>query len=401
MPRRMRKLAAVLVLAALPLALWVLLPLPSSGSSSPGQLQRKIARKESQIAGHRAHERVLTTDITGYTRQINALQGDISRLQAREARLEADLTVKRVQLARVQAQLRAERLRLARLRARLVVARRALAGRLVQIYEDGEPNLVTVVLDAHGFEDLLERGEFLRRISQQDTRIIAAVRTAKAAATAAATRLAGLERRQAKVTAAIAAETNEVAAVKGALVTRQQRFQTARSRKWSALVASRSQRRHLESDVATLRRQQAAIEARLADFSGGGPVRVGSGGLIWPVNGPITSPFCEPRPWEACHPGIDIGVPSGTPVRAAAAGRVALIEGAGSSGGYGNFICIQHAGPLSTCYAHLMSFRVSMGQSVPQGQVIAISDCTGRCFGPHLHFETRINGRVVNPMNYL
>jgi murein DD-endopeptidase MepM/ murein hydrolase activator NlpD len=283
-------------------------------------------------------------------------------------------------------------------------AREVLAARLVQIYENGEPDVLTVVLEANGFEDLLERGEFLRRLSAQDTRIITAVKTAKAAAAAEAERLSGLEKRQAKVTAAIADETNQVAAVKGQLVERQTGFRQARERKTSALVASRSQRQHLEADVATLRKQQAAIEAKLAAASGGGgggPIRHGSGGLIWPVNGPITSPFCEPRPWEACHPGIDIGVPSGTPVHAAAAGRVALIEGAAASGGYGNFICIQHAGPLSTCYAHLMSFRVSMGQQVSQGQVIAISDCTGRCFGPHLHFETRINGHVVNPMNYL
>ena len=78
-----------------------------------------------------------------------------------------------------------------------------------------------------------------------------------------------------------------------------------------------------------------------------------------------------------------------------------LVEGAAASGGYGNFICIQHAGPLSTCYAHLMSFRVSMGQQVSQGQVIGLTGCTGRCFGPHLHFEVRINGAVTNPLNYL
>ena len=130
-------------------------------------------------------------------------------------------------------------------------------------------------------------------------------------------------------------------------------------------------------------------------------MRPGSGGMIWPVNGPITSPFCEARAWESCHPGIDIGVPSGTPIRAAASGRVVLLQGEGASGGYGNFTCLQHTASMSTCYAHQRNFAVSMGQSVSQGQVIGYSDCTGRCFGPHLHFEVRINGHVVNPMSYL
>jgi murein DD-endopeptidase MepM/ murein hydrolase activator NlpD len=56
---------------------------------------------------------------------------------------------------------------------------------------------------------------------------------------------------------------------------------------------------------------------------------------------------------------------------------------------------------MSTCYAHQSRFAVSLGQNVSQGQVIGYSGCTGLCFGPHLHFEVRINGAVTNPLNYL
>jgi murein DD-endopeptidase MepM/ murein hydrolase activator NlpD len=102
--------------------------------------------------------------------------------------------------------------------------------------------------------------------------------------------------------------------------------------------------------------------------------------------------------WGRLHAGVDIAIPSGTPIHAAAAGRVVI---AGWVGGYGNYTCIQHAGALSTCYGHQTSIGVSVGQSVSQGQVIGSSGCTGHCFGPHVHFETRINGAPVNPMNYL
>jgi murein DD-endopeptidase MepM/ murein hydrolase activator NlpD len=172
----------------------------------------------------------------------------------------------------------------------------------------------------------------------------------------------------------------------------------------------RSERRDLEGHLTALVSEQRAVQAKLAAVarrqgSSGplpaGPVQHGSGGLVWPVNGPITAPFCERRAWEACHPGMDIGVPSGTPIHAAAAGKVVLIQGTGSSGGYGNYTCIQHTASMSTCYAHQSSIGVSMGQSVSQGQVIGLSGCTGRCYGPHLHFEVRINGAVTNPMNYL
>ena len=123
--------------------------------------------------------------------------------------------------------------------------------------------------------------------------------------------------------------------------------------------------------------------------------------LAWPVRGTVTSMFCERRPWEACHPGIDVAVTSGTPILAAAAGRVSVVQSTASSGGYGNFTCLQHTAALSTCYAHQQRFLVHIGQIVGRGQPIGISDCTGRCYGPHLHFEVRLNDRPVCPAPYL
>ena len=102
--------------------------------------------------------------------------------------------------------------------------------------------------------------------------------------------------------------------------------------------------------------------------------------------------------WGRLHAGVDIAVPSGTPVHAAKSGRVLI---AGWVSGYGNYTCINHGGGISTCYGHQSSIGVSVGQSVKQGQVIGSSGCTGHCFGPHVHFEVRINGSPVDPMGYL
>jgi murein DD-endopeptidase MepM/ murein hydrolase activator NlpD len=401
---RLRLALAALLAVAFPFALWSVLPVGSSADQTPGQIQKKIDRNNSLIGGHKARERVLTTDISQQTSRINTLQSDITRLSKRHAKLQSSLEAKRRELAAVQRRLRAERARLTRLRARLIVVRRALAGRLVELYKADRPDLVTVVLESDGFEDLLNRTEFMSRVSHQDARIMDIVSTAKADAAATSKRLDKLEKAEAKVAREIESERDQVSTIRVGLVDRRDRIQTVRSTKFALLRSSRERRHALEDDVGKLRAQQAKIQARLAGYSGpvtAGPIKPGSGGLIWPVNGPITSPFCESRAWESCHPGIDIGVPAGTPIRAAAAGKVVLMQPAASSGGYGNFTCIQHGGALSTCYAHQSRFGTSVGARVSQGQVIGYVGCTGRCFGDHLHFETRINGAVVSPLNYL
>jgi murein DD-endopeptidase MepM/ murein hydrolase activator NlpD len=124
---------------------------------------------------------------------------------------------------------------------------------------------------------------------------------------------------------------------------------------------------------------------------------VSSVGMIWPVNGIITSPF-GPRA-GGFHPGLDIGVPEGTPIAAAASGVVTFAGW--NDGGYGNFVIIDNGGGISTAYAHQSQIAVSSGESVSQGETIGYVGTTGNSTGPHLHFEVRVNGTAVNPLNYL
>jgi murein DD-endopeptidase MepM/ murein hydrolase activator NlpD len=400
------RLRTLLAGVAVPLLVWALLPVFSSGAPtrSAATIQSKIDKTRGKIGRKKGTERVLTSDIAAYSRRINRLQKKIGGLQTRQQRVQADYDAKQAELSRVQKDLRDQRARLVRLRARLSEARQVLANRLVEIYQADRPDLVTVVLNAKGFADLLERGEFLRRINEQDTRIVDAVRTARTDARATSIRLAGLEQRQAKVTAIVKRRRDEIAQVKMGLIGTRVGYNSTKSDKLRALRSVRGERHHLEGALSHLEAEQAKISGTLRTAGSGlpaGPIRQGSGTLIWPVNGPITSPFCERRAWESCHPGIDIGVPAGTPIRAAAAGRVALMQSVGASGGYGNFTCIQHTQAMATCYAHQSRFATSLGAHVSQGQVIGYVGCTGLCFGDHLHFEVRINGAVTNPMNYL
>ena len=154
----------------------------------------------------------------------------------------------------------------------------------------------------------------------------------------------------------------------------------------------------VRAELEGIRRAQRQIKKAL--LSGRFPIAYGTGRLTWPLPRQyktLSSPFCERRAWESCHPGIDIPAPIGTKIAAADAGTVIL---AGPTGGYGNYTCIQHTKTLSTCYAHQSRILVRPGDDVQRGQVIGLVGCTGLCFGSHLHFETRNNGQVFDPMTF-
>src|SRR3954454_9884966 len=293
--------------------LWASLPLPSSGQSVHS-IEGKIDATRGKIGKKKGTEHVLASDIASYSRRIDHLQGRISTLQRRETVLSADLDRKRAELERIQARLRAERARLLRLRSRLEAGRRLLARRLVELYRSDRPDLVTVVLQSDGFAELLERGEFLRRISDSDRKIVTIVKRAKRDATASEHRLADLQRRQQAVAAAILGRRQEGRMVKHDLIGTRVGYASTRADKQHALVKVRSERQNLEGHLTVLVSTQRKIQARLAAVSHQAgaapslpvaPVKRGNGQLICPVNGPIPSPFCERRAWESCHPGMD------------------------------------------------------------------------------------------------
>lgn len=129
----------------------------------------------------------------------------------------------------------------------------------------------------------------------------------------------------------------------------------------------------------------------------------GDGTFGWPVSGGEISSFyglrADPfgRGGSDYHPGIDIAVDYGTPIKAAAAGTVTEAD---VNGGYGRFVSIDHNNGLTTCYGHMSAIAVQPGQKVRRGDVIGYVGSSGYSTGPHVHFEIRQNGSTVNPLNY-
>ena len=374
------------------LAAYLVLPLP--GLSAP--LPQRIEEKRGQIDEAKQKEGVLSTDIAQFSTRIESLQGEISATRSRLDRAQASLDRQKAELLEVRDRLEEARDRLESLRRELDTARKVLAARLVEIYKADAPDALTVVLEADGFGDLLEQAEFLERISDQDREITDEVRGLRDQARDQAVELAELERREQLAAERILAERDQIAQAESQLVSSRDDLATVREGKRGVLAEVRDSRVALEGDLRALEAEQARVASALSGAQAPGPVKQGSGQLVWPVNGPVVSPFG--MRWGRLHAGIDIAVGSGTAIRAADSGNVVLM---GWVGGYGNYTCIQHTDTLSSCYAHQSSFATSNGASVSQGQVIGYVGCTGHCFGDHLHFETRISGSPVDPMGYL
>jgi murein DD-endopeptidase MepM/ murein hydrolase activator NlpD len=388
----MRKRKYFLIPVTLGLMAYVLLPLPGQTAS----LSERIDAKRSQVEEKKQQEGVLSTTISGLNNRINGLKGEIAQVQDRLGAAQNELDARRAELLEVRDDLEVARDKLARARSRLKVSRAALADRLVELYKSDRPDALTVVLESDGFSDLLDRTEFLERISDQDRAVVTRVRELKALFERKERTLAKLEQQKEEIAVAVLRRRDEIAASRDQLASVQGDLRSTRNDRSATLAQVRDSRSKLEGDLSDLEAAQARVTGQLQGSLPAGPIKHGTGQLIWPGNGSVVSPFGMRR--GRLHAGIDIAVPAGTPIRAADGGTVVLL---GMVSGYGNYTCIQHTGSLSTCYAHQSAYATSQGASVRQGQVIGYVGCTGHCFGDHLHFETRLNGSPVDPFGYL
>jgi murein DD-endopeptidase MepM/ murein hydrolase activator NlpD len=373
-PRRALALALVAVLAA------------AGGTAVAQDLEAEKAAKEAELEDVKAEGDVLSSEISEYTEQISQLQGEVAILRNREA-------VVAQQLRETTARLEAEKQHLIELRAKLDKSIDMLAERLIEIYKSDEPDALTVLLDSDGFDDLVNRYDYLTRIQDQDAAIVDRVRYLRNESHEAVERIRAAKRE-------IEAKKAELERTRMQLEARQAELDAVRDQKAAALDQVEATAERIEGDISDLSEQiQAQLEeaasTTTSDPLPAGPVQETSSGMIWPVSGPVVSPFG--MRWGRLHAGIDIAVPAGTPIRAAKSGSIVL---AAPTSGYGNYTCIDHGGGLSTCYAHQSSYAITSG-SVSQGDVIGYVGCTGHCYGDHLHFEVRINGAPVDPMGYL
>ena len=388
-----------LILLALALAL--VFAAPAAGDDIEGEkaaVDARIAALQAEIAAAKTQEGVLTSQLSSVVSELQAAQSAVDRAQGALDALQAELATEQARLDLLTKRLRAQTLRLEELQAEYREAVVVLEARVRAIYIEGAPDVLSFLVSASSFDDLIDNYEFMERIGAQDKRIARQVERAKTKAAAERRATATTRRLTAASVSVIAARTEEAQGVRNELAASRDTLLAARRLKASALATTRENRAEYLAEVEALAAQSAALAAAIRDAQNGS---TGSGkplaaGFVWPVSGPVVSGFG--MRWGRMHEGIDIAAGMGTPVHAAAAGTVIH---AGWLGGYGNLVVLDHGDGLATAYAHASALLVVVGQSVSQGETVSLVGSTGHSTGPHLHFEVRVNGVAVDPLLYL
>jgi len=238
-------------------------------SSSAGDLQSQIAAGKSAAAS-------LSSQIAADSAQIQQTSKGLAEANQRLSVLQDRLTTREAQLRTVQRQLLAARNHLVDLENQLQRATHALSENLVASYEQSPPNLVTVILEAHGFTQLIERINFMHRIAQQNAQVVGWTRATRAAVARQARLLETLERRDQTLTAQVLAQRNGVAALQAALLSRQISEEGARGRASSKLHALKGRLASLEAKAAA----EAARAAATANANVAGGIAVDTGGMV-------------------------------------------------------------------------------------------------------------------------
>ncbi|MDR3686274.1 MAG: peptidoglycan DD-metalloendopeptidase family protein [Coriobacteriia bacterium] len=393
-------LCMALLLAAVTPAYAVSAADAAKHASTAASARAKAAQEQVLANQLKTEAAKLDDKVQSLQSQANALDPQITTAATRAQTLRQQVDSMRSQISSKTAQISATQAEVAREQG-------LLAERVTAAYKGGEWwTYIDMLLGAHDFRDLIARTELVDRVLRANS---AAAEQLSASKTVLSQQKAALDQALADVDAkrheADAVEQN----LKGLQSARQEKVaaqQGVLNAKSQLLAETQHNAKRLLAIADAEQAESARIRAELSRSSHGS----GSyhGGMSWPVPGfqQITSPFgwrMHPILHKRIfHAGIDISGPgiNGAPIIAAGAGTVIA---AGPHGGYGNVVMIDHGNGVVTVYGHQQSggIRVSVGQHVKRGQRIGTVGSTGMSTGPHLHFEVRVNGSAVNPLNYL
>lgn len=381
----MRRLYPILLIVVL-FAGELMYGAPAGATAAGGVDPKIIDQTRKSLQQTKQREQQMRSVLSRSQRDLNKIQSNLNRISSQLQTAEAKAADVRAELKRVEAELLV-------LEEKLESRRNLLRDRVNLLYRYGPLSYLELLFSATSFGDLISRYEMSTYFVRQDLKLLEEFRATSHEIEA---KRKELEERHEE----LRARSQAITALKNKVASERQR-QAERVKMTQAEVAKiQADRVRLEEALEELERLSRELGSEIRRRGSG--AALGTGKMMWPVLGRVTSSFgWRNHPVlgkKKFHSGLDIGVPKGTPVLAADTGIVLI---SGWNGGYGYLVVIDHGRNITTFYGHNSTLLVKVGDVVVKGQRIALAGSTGLSTGPHVHFEVRVNGDPVNPLTYL
>jgi murein DD-endopeptidase MepM/ murein hydrolase activator NlpD len=352
-------------------------------------IQKLIEHTKQEISNQKKKEKSVLGNLSKQQQELNKLEDNRDKLKGK-------LTVVQNKVIMTKAEQQQLQKSLGVLEQNLSKRQQVLNERLIATYKYGPQSYLEILFKARNYADLISRFSMVSFFVRNDIHLITTVQEAKIQV--------DLKQQTVQVKKKqVESELQKMVVLNNQVTESQVKVASKVEQTKAELASIESSRQQLEKALDEYEETSKEIGSQISkDEQNNSGATLGSGKMIWPVTGPITSPFG----WRyhpilrarKFHNGEDIAVPSGTQVHAADSGVVVV---SGWEGGYGNYVAIDHGNGISTGYGHNSHLLVHQGEHVVKGQVISLSGSTGLSTGPHVHFEVRKNGEPVDPLSYL
>lgn len=365
-------------------------------SAGAASYREKINELESKQAKVKEQINSLKSDIGDQEKLKDALQDEIDTVQAQIDVYNGQLTEVENRLSEIEAQKEQKQ-------NDLENTKQTFMTRLRAMYVSGDNSMLNVLLSANDFGDFLYRDQLLSSVTDHDNAImeqlkadIKAVEELETQANEEKQEIQSIKSEVDAKRAELGDRMKEMNAVISELEGQKSGLEDQLDEYAAAIDEFEAK---IQAEAAAVAKNNNSSASQSPSYSGG--AKPNAGGWVWPCPGfYYISSYVGPR-WGRTHNGLDIAGGSiyGKPIVAARAGTV--IDAGWNSGGYGNYVMINHGDGFITIYGHMSSVAAYNGQSVSAGQVIGYVGNSGRSTGPHLHFEVRLNGSVEDPLDYV
>ena len=384
--------------------------------SDLNRLRQANAEAQKEIDSLSKDKRDTNEYIALLDKKIQALEGQIKVLESQKSDLEKSISDIKTQMDETEAEMKRIQDEIAAKQAEYDKIFNEYCQRLRAMYVSGQASNLEVLLTSSDISSILTRSEMIKSVSRKDnqtlnelTKKMQEIEKDKASLQKKKVELEDNKTKLESQKKELEQNISEVNSSKSELDSEMAKANEAMKninkdiREYQETMSDNSD--EMQRIAAEIRRQQAASNSSGSHSTGSMSGSTGNGGshgngsLGYPTDSRRISAGFPTYSGGGWHGGVDFPVSSGSNVYAAASGTVIIAKNLNYS--YGHYLVIDHGNGLSTLYAHNTTLYVGVGDHVNKGQVIAASGSTGNSTGPHCHFEVRINGNQVNPMNYL